>query len=70
MFGHQGMALFEMIRGCGLVGGSVSLEVNFEILRTQARPSASLFLSSDLGIELSATSPAAMFTCKSPGFLP
>jgi hypothetical protein len=37
--GSQGVAL-----RCGLVGGSVSLEVGFEVSDAQARPSASLFL--------------------------
>lgn len=53
MLGHQGMALFERIRRCGLVriglvGGSMSLEVLFEVSRAQVRSSSSFLLSSDL----------------------
>lgn len=39
MLGHQGVALFERIGKCGLVGGSMSWWVDFEVSRTQARPS-------------------------------
>ena len=49
------MALLE---GCGLVGGSMSLEVDFEVKNSQARPSVTLFLlPSTPDIELLATSP-------------
>ena len=42
---------------CGLVGGTVSLEVGFEVSEAQARPSVSLcMLPADQVIELSATS--------------
>jgi hypothetical protein len=37
--------LFEKVRRtrrCGLVGGSVSLGVNFEVLKAHARPGVSL----------------------------
>ena len=47
-----------IIRRGGLVGGSVSLEVDFEVSKAQARPSGSLSLPVDPGVELSAPSPA------------
>jgi hypothetical protein len=45
------------ISRCGLVGGSVSLEVGFEVSNAQARHSVSLFLLlANSDVELSATS--------------
>jgi len=43
MFGHHGVALFERVRRCGLVGGNVSLGVSFGVSKAQSRPSGSLF---------------------------
>jgi hypothetical protein len=37
MLGHSGAALFERIRRCGLIGGSKSLGVNFEISKAHAK---------------------------------
>ena len=51
------MALFERIRGCALVGGSVSLGVGFKVSKDLARPSFSLFLPVDQVVALS-TAPA------------
>jgi hypothetical protein len=43
----------------GVVGGSVSLEVGFEVSKVQARPISSLFLLPvDLDVEFSAPGPA------------
>jgi hypothetical protein len=42
MLSHQGVGLFERVRRnrrCGLVGGSVSLEVDPEFSKALARPS-------------------------------
>jgi hypothetical protein len=35
MFSHQEVALFERIRRYGLVGGSVSLRVGFEVSKVK-----------------------------------
>ena len=44
---------------CGLVGGSMSLGMGFEVSDAQARPGVTLFLMPvDLDVKLSATSPA------------
>jgi hypothetical protein len=60
MFGHRRVAVFESIRRSGLDGGSVFLEVDFEVSKAQARPSVSLFLlPTDPDVELSATSPTS-----------
>lgn len=49
MPGHQGMALFERtrrIRRCGLIGGTVSLEVDVEASKPMPGPeSVSVFFS-------------------------
>jgi hypothetical protein len=59
MLGHQRVALSERFRRCGLVGRSALLDVGFEVLKTQAKPSASLFLlPTDPNTDLSTTSPA------------
>ena len=45
MLSHWGVALFERIRRVrrrGLVGGSVSLRVNFDVSKAHARPRFSL----------------------------
>lgn len=54
------MTLFERLKGCGLVGGSISLELGFEVSRVQVRLSVCFFLLLPLHVdrELSATSPA------------
>lgn len=53
------MALFERIRGYGLVEGSMSLRMGFEVSKAQARLDGSLFLlSKDPDVKLSATCPA------------
>jgi len=60
MLGHQGMELFERIiriRRCGLVGGSVSLEVDFEVSEAHERPT-SPSLSLLIRMYLSAIPPA------------
>ena len=57
MLSHQGVALFEKIkriRRCGLVGGSVSLGVGFEISKAHAKPRVSLLM--DLSVALSYSS--------------
>jgi hypothetical protein len=51
------MALFERIRTCGFVGGSVSLRMDFEVSDAQAKPRVILFLlPANPDIELSAPS--------------
>jgi len=53
------VALFEKIRRRGLVGGSESVELNFEVSKAQARPHGSDFLLLvDPKVELSGTSQA------------
>ena len=45
MVSHQGVELFERIRrirSCGFVGGSVLLEMGFEVANTQSRTSLSV----------------------------
>ena len=47
MFSHQGVELFERVRKMrrhGLVGGSVSLGVGFEVSEALVKPSLSLSL--------------------------
>jgi hypothetical protein len=62
MVGYQRLTLFERIRGYGIVGGGVSLAMDFEISRVQAKPSNSLFLLPVmLDVELSATSQYCAF---------
>lgn len=52
------MTLFERIRVCDFVGGSVSLGMGFEVSEVQAKPSVSVFLlPAGLDVELSAPSP-------------
>jgi hypothetical protein len=48
----------RMVRICGLVGGSVSLKVGFDVSKPQAKPSdcLSLFLSPGLSVSLSISS--------------
>ena len=59
MCGHKGVLLFERIRMCGLVGGSVSMVEECEALKAYAKPRVSLFfLPIDQVGELSALSPA------------
>lgn len=43
MLSHQGVALFQSIRRCGLVGGAVLLGVDFKVSKAQTWPSGSLF---------------------------
>ena len=61
--GDQGVVLFERIRRCGLVAGSMPLEMGLKVVKAHARPSVTLF--SDQGIVLSYFPapcwPAAMF---------
>ena len=62
-FVKVGVALLEWVwlcwSGCGLVGGSVSLGVHFEVSEAQARPRGLPFLlPAHLDIDLSATCPA------------
>ena len=55
------MELFGRIRKiriCGLVGGSISLEVGFEVSKAHARPRVSLSLLMYQDVELSATASA------------
>ena len=57
MLSHQEVALLEKDWGCGLVGGSMSLRVGFEVSKAQASPRVSLSLFQlpvDLDIELTA----------------
>ena len=63
MLGQQGVVLFERIRRCGLVGGSVSGRLGFEVSKAQARLSV-FFLLKNPSIKLSATAPA--FACGLP----
>lgn len=57
MLGHWGEALF---RSCGLVGGNMPLGVDFEVSKSQDKPSISLYLlHADLDLELSTMSPAS-----------
>lgn len=56
------MTLFERIRTCGLVGGSVSLGAGFKVSEAEARTSVSpslFLLPADLDGTVSATSLAA-----------
>lgn len=57
MLCYKGVAQFEMIMGCSIVEGSMSLEVGFEVSKVHAKPGVSLFLlPAYLAIELLATS--------------
>lgn len=59
MLTHQGVALFEKIRKCGLVGRSLSLAEGFVASKAYAKLSVSLFqLPGDLDVKLSSASPA------------
>jgi hypothetical protein len=49
-FGHQGVALFERVRRCGLVGGNESLVVSFEGSKAHATPNLCLSLSVSLSL--------------------
>ena len=51
----QGVALFERVRKCGLVGGSVSLGVDLEVLKAHAGSCRHTFFSTYLNKH--ATSP-------------
>lgn len=42
MLSHQGVALFQSIRRCGLVGGTVLLGLDFKVSKAQTWPSGSL----------------------------
>jgi hypothetical protein len=44
MLGHQGVALFERMRRCGLAGGSVLLGIGSEVSIALARLNVILFL--------------------------
>ena len=46
------------IKGCGLVGGGVSLEVGFEVSNDHGRPSVSLTLPVDGDVKFSDAAPA------------
>lgn len=47
MLSHQEVALFERIRGCGLLGGSVSLGVGSGVSKAHAELSVCFSLPSD-----------------------
>lgn len=70
LLGHQGVALFENIRMCGLIGGSVSLEVGFEVSKSPFQAQTLSLLAVDLDRQLSAPSPASMSTCRPTLSLP
>jgi hypothetical protein len=59
------VALFERIRRirrCGLVGGSVSLRVGFEVSEAQAKPKETLPVEQDVALNyFSSTMSATMF---------
>lgn len=64
MLCHWGVELFERIKRCGPDGGSVSLEVSFEVLKVHVRYSLSVclcfsvsLLPPDQDVKLSATAP-------------
>ena len=55
MLSQQGVASFERIRRCGIIevdGGRVSLRVDFEVSKAEARPSGSLFLLPDDSVDI------------------
>ena len=60
------MALFRRIRRCGLVGGTMTLGVGFELSKAYARPSGSVFLLPvDSDVDLTTASPAPCLpTCR------
>ena len=59
MLGHQGVALFERMRGVGLVGGNMSLGLGVEVSKANCKPGISIYLHpADLDVGLSAPSPA------------
>jgi hypothetical protein len=65
MFTHQQVTLFEKIRSrCGFVGGSGSLEVDFELSKAHTRPRVSLPMDQDATLNdcssTKSTMPAAM----------
>ena len=61
MFSHQGVELFEKIRRigrCSLVGGNMSLGVDFEVFKAHTRPRVFLSLPVDQNVALSYCSSA------------
>ena len=72
---HQGVALFERIKGirrCGLVGGSVSLGVGFEVSEAPAKSDGPLALpgACQSGCRTLSYHCSTMSACTLPCFLP
>ena len=64
MLSNEVMALLKRIRRYGLVAQSVSLGMDFEVLKAQARSSGLVFLMpSNLNIKVSAAFCAYMLSC-------
>jgi hypothetical protein len=59
MLSHQRVELFERIRRCGLVGGSVSLGLAFKVSKAYPGLMPLFLFPADLVGELSATSPTS-----------
>jgi hypothetical protein len=65
LLSHQGVALFKRIRRmrrCGLVGGSWSLRVDFEVSKAHARPRLSFSPLTDQDVALNLFSSVCLHT--------